>query len=239
MRSALVLFAFCTVVASASDNAEAPATAAVNAEAKPESEKTIRARFVLTYTSAQTPAAKAAAVKKLRGVSEKESLRMLAGMLGDSEEAVRVAACQSMSATFDDEGYFVKPLMGALTDSSIDVRIAAADALGSAQIKADAVKALVYGLLAVAGKSGDDQKHPEKNAALQITAYNSALERLAGEKCKETAALALSTFWTDYWKQNEDGFRDKDREKLGPEVVPVRPKDAKPDSFDHMEAKSE
>ena len=210
------------------------------AEAKPQSEKTARSKFVLTYTSAQTPEAKAAAVKTLQGLSELESHRMLAGMLGDSVIAVRIAACQAMSATFDDRGYFVKPLMGALTDSSIDVRIAAADALGSAQVKADAVKALTYALLSVAGRTGDDDaKKLEKNAALQLVAYSSALERLSGEKCKATTTLAMSTFWTDYWKQNEDGLRIKDREKLGAEVTPVRPKDAKPDSFDRMEAKSE
>jgi len=242
MRGALVpTVAFCSlaaIAARASDNTpEAPAP---TAEAKREAEKTLRAGFLLAYTSAQTPEAKAAAVKRLRGVSEKESLRVLAGMLGDSEEAVRVAACQSMSATFDDAGYFVKPLMSALTDTSVEVRIAAAGALGSATIKADAIKALTYALLMVAGRTGDDEKQKlEKNAALLIVAYSGALERLTNEKSRATDAHALSAFWTDYWKQNEDALRAKDREKLGGDVAPVRPKEAKPDSFDVMEAKRE
>jgi hypothetical protein len=229
---AICLLAFGSTIRASDNTPEAPA--------KPEAEKTIRARFVLSYTAAQTPEAKAAAVKSLAKVSERESLRLLAGMLGDSVDAVRIAACQTMVGINDSEGYLVKPLMGALTDSSVDVRIAAAGALANATIKADAIKALTYALLMVAGRTGDDANQKiDKNSALLIVAYSGALEKLTQQKSAATDAHAISVFWTDYWKQNEDALRAKDRETLGAQPVPERSKDAKPDSFDVMEAKRE
>jgi len=101
----------------------------------PPTEDIVRKRFLITYQSAKTSAGKADAVAMLKGMTDKESRRLLAGMLGDHDESVRLAACRAMSETPDADGYFVKPLMGALTDSSDFVRNRSRDALGSAKIR--------------------------------------------------------------------------------------------------------
>jgi HEAT repeat protein len=117
-------------------------------------EENIRQRFVASYTAAQTPEARTQAISLLKGVQEKESQRLLAGTLGDKNEIVQKTACETIARTPDKQGYFVKPLIGALMIGNNDVRAAAAAALSHAQIKADAVKALVYELLRVANLTG-------------------------------------------------------------------------------------
>ena len=207
--------------------AEAEAEAA---PAEKPSEDTVRKRFLLSYQTAKNPAAKASAVAMLKGLTEKESRRLLAGMLGDHDEDVRIAACRAMSETPDADGYFVKPLMGALTDTSDFVRINAADALGSEKIRGDAIKVLVNALtLAVGGLS---DAADDKRAALVISAYNNALERLTSRHSKDKDPRNTASFWMDYWKQNEDEIRAKDQELKGAEPEPVRPNGLEPDSFD-------
>jgi HEAT repeat protein len=222
--------ALCAGTVGAAD-AEKPAPEAVSSDKS--AEATIRSRFLVTYQTAKTPAAKAQSVSALKGLTEKESRRLLAGMLGDHDEAVRIAACQAMSATPDPDGYFVKPLMGALTDTSDFVRMGAADALGSARIRADAIKALTFALLTAVGKisDGDD----DKRVAQVVESYNSALERLTAQHSKNKDPRSVSAFWVDYWKQNEDALRAKDLEVRGGEPEPVRPNGLEPDSFDKPE----
>jgi HEAT repeat protein len=214
-----------------------PVTESPAPDAKP-TEDTIRKRFLVSYQTAKNPSAKANVVAMLQGLTEKESRRLLAGMLGDHDEDVRIAACRAMAQTPDPDGYFVKPLMGALTDSSEFVRIAAADALGSAKIKADATKALVYSLMVAVGALNENADE-NKRAAQVIGAYNDALERLSSRHAKEKDPRAISSFWMDYWKQNEDALRAKDQELKGPDEPPTRPQGLEPDSFDKPEKKPE
>lgn len=224
-RSLLLVCALLSAALARAGDAEKP-------DAAPD-EATIRSRFLVTYQTAKTPAAKAQSVAVLKGLADKESHRLLAGMLGDHDETVRIAACQAMSATPDAEGYFVKPLMGALTDASDFVRMGAADALGSARIRADAIKALTYALLTAVGKISDGDE--DKRAAQVVQSYNGALERLTSRHSKDKDPRAISAFWVDFWKQNEDELRAKDLELRGGEPEPVRPNGLDPDSFDKAE----
>ena len=201
------------------------------------SEDTIRKRFLVSYQTAKNPAAKASVVSMLKGLTEKESRRLLAGMLGDHDEDVRIAACRAMAQTPDADGYFVKPLMGALTDASDFVRIGAADALGSAKIRGDATKALVYALTVAVG--GINDAVDDKRAAQVIAAYNGALERLSSRHSKDKEPRNIASFWVDYWKQNEDEIRAKDKDLVGVAPEPVRPAGLEPDSFDKPEKKTD
>ena len=192
-------------------------------------ENIIRQRFLIAYQTAQTAESKADVVKMLRGLKEKESLRLIAGMLGDTREVVRMSACMVMLGTPDPEGYFVKPLMGILTDVSVPMRVAAAEALATARMRADAVKALTFGLMEVVGQSGN-----ENDQTALIRAYDAALERLTRQHCVKRDARGLSSFWMDYWKLNEKTLRAEDSKQAADESKP-RPDGLEPDTFDRKD----
>jgi HEAT repeat protein len=184
----------------------------------------------MAYQTAQTPEGKAETVAMLRGLKEKESLRLMAGMLGDRNEIVRRSACAAMADTPDPEGYFVKPLMGALADASTTVRVAASDALSKAALKADAIKALAFALVIVVGEQRQTNEKSD-NAVILIKAYDSALEKLTGQKSKARDPRGLSSFWIDHWKQHEDALRAEDAQKVRADE-PSRPANLPRDSFD-------
>jgi len=206
------------------------AACALSRAADSEAEEKLRQRFVTAYTSAQTIEGRTDAVAMLKGVTEEKSQRLLAGMLGDKNEAVRKAACSTISSSVDKDGYFVKPLMSALSDRSLPVREAAADALARAEIKAEAVKVLAFALHALAAEK--DPKEDEQKASLNsvLAAYDTALTRLSGKKSGKQDPRELGSFWLDYWKQHEEALRAEDEKKLA--VSPRSREGLAPDSFD-------
>lgn len=198
-------------------------------------EEIVRQRFLLAHQSAQTPEARAEVVKMLRGLKDKESHRLLAGMLGDRSDIVRRNACLAIAATPESEGYFVKPLMGLLNDPQPTVRIAAAEALGNATVKADAVKALAFAMMTGVGANPKDPKNKNSNAVL--AAHNTALEKLSGQSSAKPEARDQSSYWMDYWKINEEALRAADAKTLQI-TEPVRPAGLPKDSFDKPEPRS-
>lgn len=202
--------------------------AADDAEKEPPSEQIIRQRFLVAYQTAEQPERKAETVDMLRGLKDKESLRLLAGMLGDRIDLVRLRACAAIAKTPDPDGYFVKPLMGALADPQPTVRVAAAEALGSASIKADAIKALTFGLMSVVGQLTSDDL---KREIAVVQAYDKALEKLTGDHSPERGPRGLSTHWMDYWKKHETELRAAEA-KIKDADEPVRPEGLPKDSFD-------
>jgi HEAT repeat protein len=191
-------------------------------------EQVIRQRFLLAYQTAQTPERKVETVAMLRGLKEKDSLRLLVGMLGDHSEVVRGSACGVMAATPDPEGYFVKPLMGTLTDSVPVVRTAAAEALANATMRGEAIKALAFAILDVVGSAT-----PEKAVAdaQLVDAYDRALQKLTGSKTDAREARAISNYWMDYWKKNGEDILAKDKAAQEHEPPP-RPANLPKDSLD-------
>jgi len=196
------------------------------AEVSPE--QVVRQRFLVAYQTAEQPERKAETVDMLRGLKEKESLRLLAGMLGDRLDLVRLRACAAITNTPDPEGYFVKPLMGALADPVPEVRVAAAEALASASVKADAIKALTFGLMSVVGQLSSEDI---KREIAVVSAYDKALEKLTGDHSPERGPRGLSTHWMDYWKKHETDLRATES-KLKDKDEPVRPEGLPKDSFD-------
>jgi hypothetical protein len=187
-------------------------------------ETVVRERFLLAYQTAQTPERKAETIEMLRGLKEKESQRLMAGMLFDRNDNVRKNACLVMAATPDPDGYFVKPLMGVLADPKQAVRIAAADALGNAIQKAGAIKALAFSLMSAVGSKNVDAE------SKAIDAYDRALEKLTAQKSEARDPRGLSNFWMDYWKKNGDEL--KAAESQAQYVEPVRPENLPKDSLD-------
>ena len=191
----------------AGEEATPPAEQPPVAETKKDlpAEADVRKRFLAAYLAAQDTEQKVKTVGLLRGLKELESQRLLVGMLGSTHAAVRRTACDVMAATPDPEGYFVKPLMGALTDHSPTVRLAAAAALGNATVRA-AIKALVYTLADLAG--GVRPGSAADDAQLAETC-DRALQKLSGEKSEKREVRGLSEFL--------DGLLEKTRpESSGP-----------------------
>jgi hypothetical protein len=207
-----------------------PVAAPEKSDAPQSEERVIRERFLVAYQTAEKPERKAETVEMLRGLKEKESHRLIAGMLADKNELVRKTACMVMITTRDADGYFVKPLMGALNDSKISVRMAAADAMASAVIRADAIKALTYALM---GAVGSSKKEVKGDDAKVLEAYDKALEVLTGEKSPNRDLRNISSYWMDYWKKHEDELRAADA-KLLEQPDPVRPEGLAKDSLDKL-----
>jgi len=215
-------------VAAAGDAAPAEQPAAAEGKKDATAEEVVRQRFLVAYQTAQTAEAKAEAVEMLRGLKEKESLRLMTGMLGNPHAVVRRTACAVMAITPDPEGYLVKPLMGTLTDQSPSVRIAASEALGNAVVRGQAIKALAYALIELAGSS------PARGAAADprlVEAYDKALQKLTGEKSEARDARGLSSFWMDYWKKHGEDLLAKEKQARE-EEPPPRPANLPKDIFD-------
>jgi len=81
---------------------------------------------------------------------------------------------------------------------------------------------LTFALVTAAGRIAGDA-NDNKTKALVIQGYNNALERLTSRHTKETDARNISSYWVDFWKQNEDDLRAKDAELRGNDAEPVRP----------------
>jgi len=229
MRYAALPLPVSVLAALAIGAGEAPPPAQPEAKKEEASaEHVLRQRFLVAYESAQTPARKAEVVEMLRGVKEKESQRLITGMLGNSSEVVRRSACMVMAATPDPEGFFVKPLMGVLADPALSVRLAAAEALGAAAVRADAIKALAFALMETVGSAKPENAVDE---AKLITAYDRALQKLTGERSPEREARAIGNFWMDYWKKNGEEIAAKERRAREAEPPP-RPPNLPKDSLD-------
>jgi hypothetical protein len=171
-------------------------------------ERAARDRFFASYGSAlDQPLLRADAVLMLNNLKEPESLRVIAGLLGDGAPEVRCAACRLMTETEDPQGYFVKPLMGALRDADPAVRLAAADAMGAARVKSRAIKVLSLALLDAA------QENPVPVS--YVGAIHRALVRLTGHAITgEVTARELAQLWRDWWQQNHEAFEKSDEEYL-------------------------
>lgn len=170
-------------------------------------EPDVRRRFMAAFTSAEKPEAKADAVYILKGVREKDSLKLLTGLLGDSLPTVRRNACRVMSETADPEGYFVKPLTAALYDRNYMVRASAADALSTAKVKQPAIKALVFALIETAQEG-------VKLASYAHT-LDDTLSKLTGKQFGKTEDLKkLAQWWNEYWTQNDKALAQADEAYL-------------------------
>ncbi len=166
-------------------------------------EKDARERFWRSYTGAPRPELKADAVFMLRGLQEPESLRVIAGLLGDGADEVRRNACRVMAETVDPDAYFVKPLTGALNDKSQAVRIAAAHALSTAKVKAKAIHALLYAFQTA------QEKEPHGNELSDQ--IHEALMELTGQKFgKGEDPKTNLQAWLKYWQENKKRIKEDD-----------------------------
>ncbi|MCW8133660.1 MAG: HEAT repeat domain-containing protein [Planctomycetota bacterium] len=170
-------------------------------------EPELRRTFMQAFTSAAKPEDKAESVYLLKGVREKASLKLLTGLLGDSLPTVRRNACRVMSETPDPEGYFVKPLTAVLYDRNFMVRASAAEALATAKVKAQAVKALVFALTQSAQEG--------VKLASYAQTLNTTLSKITGKQFGKTDDLTkLAQWWNEYLQENERALTQADEKYL-------------------------
>lgn len=193
----------------------------------PANEPELRRKFMKAFTGAEKPESKAESVFMLKGVREKDSLKLLTGLLGDSLPTVRRNACQAMAATPDPEGYFIKPLTAALYDRNFMVRSAAAEALGVARLKAQAVKALSFALTQAA------------QDGIKLASYaqtlDKALVQLTGKHFAATDDLKeMAVNWSTYYQEQAAALEREDER-----LLKALEKTAAPESPGEAEQKKE
>jgi hypothetical protein len=146
-----------------------------------------------------------AALKKLAGTKDEKQIEVLVKALKDKDKAVRLAAAETLETAVDAQGKAIKPLGALLNDKKeeIDVRYAAAKALGKAQFKADATEALLTCITSITNKDREFFKF-----GADVT---TVLNKFAGEDFgagKQTAPL-----WEQWWADNKEKLRKEDEKK--------------------------
>jgi len=165
-------------------------------------------RFFKSYSGAtDQPLLRADAVLMLKGLKSAEAWRVLTGLLADSAPEVRRNACRVMAETHDPQGYFVKPLTGALRDPDAPVRLAAAEAMGAVRVRSRAVKALVITLGEVVQTVPLDPSF--------VGGLHKALVRLTGHRpVEEASPKELAALWMEWWRQNQEALEAADQKYL-------------------------
>ena len=113
-------------------------------------------------------------------------------------------------------------------NQSPSVRITASEALANAAVRGQAIKALAYALVEIAGSA------PAHGAAADprlVEAYDKALRKLTGEKSEARDARGTSSFWMGYWKQHGEDILAKEKQARE-EEPPPRPANLPKDIFD-------
>jgi hypothetical protein len=157
--------------------------------------------------SAKDAARRVEAVGKLAGAKEEKSIDLLIKALKDPEKDVRKAAAQALEGADDVHGKAIKPLGALLNErkEDVEVRLAAAKALGKAQFKADALEALIACITGITNADRDLHKF-----GADVT---DVLNKFSGEdfgKGKQTPML-----WEQWWSDNKEKLRkDDDRKRL-------------------------
>lgn len=125
--------------------------------------------------------------------------------LKDKDKAVRKAAAEALEKADDKKGAAIRPLGAVLNDKAedVEVRYAAAKALGKAQFKHDALEALITCITSITNKDRDLHKF-----GADVTAV---LNKFSGEDFgmgKQTPML-----WEQWWADNKEKFKAEDVKK--------------------------
>ena len=141
-------------------------------------------------------------LKKLAGTKDEKQIDVLVKALKHKDKPVRLVAAETLETADDTKGKAIQPLGAVLNDKKedVEVRYAAAKALGKAQFKHDATEALVTCITSITNQDRDLFKF-----GADVTAV---LNKFAGEdfgRGKQTPSL-LEQWWADHKEklQKED-----------------------------------
>ena len=148
---------------------------------------------------------RAAAVRKLAGSREEESIAALTGALKDPDKDVRKAAAETIGSCKDEGGVAAKPLSALLNEKKEDpvVRLAAAKALGKCLYKGEALEALITCICGIT--NFDRELHAFGADVVEV------LNQYSGEdygKGKQTPGL-----WEFWWEDFKEKYRKQDQER--------------------------
>ena len=150
-------------------------------------------------------AARVEAVKKLAGAKEEESIDVLMMALKDPEKDVRKAAAEALETADDAKGKAIQPLGVVLNGKTedVEVRLAAAKALGKAQFKADAMEAMITCISSITNADRGLHKF-----GADVTAVLSTFSGKDYGASKQTPML-----WQQWWADNKAKLRQEDAKK--------------------------
>jgi len=174
-------------------------------------EPLLRDVFVKEFKD-KDPIRRLEAVRRLSSQSEEKTILLLGDALRDPEVLVRKAVVDTIASCTDRTGAGIKPLCGSLLNRKEDktVRIACAQALRTAQIKAEAIDALIQAITSI----GD----LEKDIQAFVSECTRTLGWLSGQDfggSKETPEK-----WKKWWADNKARITKEDQDLLG---VPRKP----------------
>jgi hypothetical protein len=179
--------------------------AALIATAPAPDEKSLREEFSREIQSKEI-SGRVAAVKKISGAKEEETISLVAGHLNDEAKEVRIAVAETLEHVEDGAGAAVKPLAAVLVDKKADpdVRLACAKALATSKYKAGPIDAMVETICAIT----PEERHLHKFGA-NVTKI---LNKFTGEdfgQGKNTPNL-----WEQWWKDNKARHQKEDAARL-------------------------
>ena len=154
---------------------------------------------------AKDVAARVEALKKLAGAKEEASIDVLVKALKDPEKDVRKAAAETLETADDAKGKAAMSLGVLLNGKTedVEVRLAAAKALGKSKFKAEALEALISCICSITNAD----RHLHKFGA-DVTAV---LNKFSGQDFgagKQTPML-----WEQWWADNKEKLRKEDEKK--------------------------
>jgi HEAT repeat protein len=169
-------------------------------------EPLLRDVFVKEFKD-KDPIRRLEAVRRLSSQSEEKTILLLGDALRDPEVLVRKAVVDTIASCTDRTGVGIKPLCGSLLNKKEDktVRIACAQALRTAQLKAEAIDALIQAITSI----GD----LEKDIQAFVSECTRTLGWLSGQDFgggKETPEK-----WKKWWADNKARITKEDQERLG------------------------
>jgi HEAT repeat protein len=168
-------------------------------------ESALREAFAKEFKD-KDPAKRVEALRKLGALSNEKTLLVLAGALRDPEPRVRKATAEVISSCTDVAGAAVQGLCTSLLNKKEDkeVRTACAKALARAQVKAEAIDALVQ---AISGITEQEKDLFQFGAdCTQSLNWLGAQDFGAGKETPDK--------WKRWWAENKAGIVKEDQEKL-------------------------
>ncbi|HZE96049.1 MAG TPA: HEAT repeat domain-containing protein [Planctomycetota bacterium] len=154
---------------------------------------------------AKEASARAAAVKKLSGAREHQTVELLAASLKDADLEVRKATAETLAGVSDGGGAAIKPLGEIVVDKKedLDLRLACAKALGAALYRSDSLPYLFKVIWEI--ESAERQFH---KFGAQVTAI---IDKVTGKSfgaVKETPER-----WQEWWSDHKDELVQEDAKK--------------------------
>jgi len=167
-------------------------------------EPELRSAFEKSMTSPD-PVARVAAVRRLAGCHEEETITALARALKDSEKDVRKAAAETLASCKDEGGAATQALAATLNskEEKVDIRLAAAKALEKCLYRGAALEAFIKCICSITNFDRDLHQF-----GADVVDYLNRYSREDFGKSKQTPML-----WEWWWEDYKEKYKKEDQER--------------------------